>query len=326
MQKAKSIRPGAPMSQNWDLLRFFLAVARAGSIAGAAEQLAESSATVGRKLRELEAELSATLFDRSVSGVSPTSCGRAILDHAEQIEQQMLLINEAIYDDDGLLTGTVTVAAPSGLGQTMLAPRLRELHNTHPGLQIKLLLSTAKVNLLNREADIAVRIGQPGQERLVGRKLGSVGFGIYASRLYLDDIEPFETVKDLDGHNIVAASGALAQTAQCREFALLSERCNVALTTDSLLAQLEAVKSGLGIAPFPKYLAQAHPDLVELLPGQLQTTADLWMLTHPDMRNLARIQTVQEFIFQICQERQATKTKTLPASGMKPARPTAVSA
>ncbi|WP_052261851.1 LysR family transcriptional regulator [Leisingera sp. ANG-M1] len=289
------------MTQNWDLFRIFLAVARAGSIAGAAGQLAESPATVGRKLRELETALSATLFDRSISGVQLTSCGSLILRRAEQMENQVLQICDAISGSDGQLAGTVTVAAPSGLGQTLLAPQLRELHNLHPELRVKLLLSTGKVNLLNREADIAVRIGSPKQERLVGRNLGEVSFGIYASHLYLDEIGGFDSVADLEGHNIIAASGDLAQTVQCREFAEIAGRCNVALSTDSIFAQLEAVKSGLGIAPFPHYLGRAHPDLVELLPGQLQSKAGLWLLSHPDTSSIARVQTVQAFITRICQ-------------------------
>ncbi|WP_156916945.1 LysR family transcriptional regulator [Leisingera aquimarina] len=300
MQTVSGPRPAPVMSQNWDLFRFFLAAARAGSIARAAGQLAESPATVGRKLRELETALSATLFDRSISGVELTSCGSRILASAEQMEHQARLISEAVSGNDGQLAGTVTVAAPSGLGQTLLAPQLRELHNLHPELRVKLLLSTGKVNLLNREADIAVRIGTPSQERLVGHKLGAVGFGIYASSLYLDEIGEFETAADLAGHNVIAASGDMAQTVQCQEFAGISERCNVALTTDSIFAQMEAVKSGLGIAPFPKYLGRSHPDLVELLPGQLQATADLWLLMHPDTSGMARIQTVQEFVTRIC--------------------------
>ena len=300
MQTVRGLGPAPVMNQNWDLFRIFLAVARAGSIAGAAGHLAESPATVGRKLRELETALSATLFDRSITGVQLTSCGSVILRRAEQIENQVLKICDAVSGSDGQLTGTVTVAAPSGLGQTLLAPQLRELHNQHPELRVELRLATSKVNLLNREADIAVRIGAPAQERLVSRKLGDVSFGIYASHLYLDEIGGFETAADLEGHNVIAASGDLAQTAQCREFAGMSGGCNVALTTDSIFAQLEAVKSGLGIAPFPRYLGRAHPDLVELLPGQLQSKADLWLLMHPDTSGLARIQTVQAFITRIC--------------------------
>ena len=212
----------------------------------------------------------------------------------------MLQISDAISGSDGQLTGTVTVAAPSGLGQSLLAPQLRELHNLHPELRVQLLLSTSKVNLLKREADIAVRLGTPTQERLAARRLGEVSFGIYASHLYLDEITSFGCVADLDGHNIIAASGGLAQTVQCRDFSEISGNCNVALTTDCIFAQLEAVKSGLGIAPLPKYLGQSHPDLVELLPGQLQTVADLWLLTHPDSSSVARVQTVQAFIRQVC--------------------------
>lgn len=289
-----------PARQNWDLFRFFLAVTRAGSITGASEALRESPATVGRKLRELEADLSATLFDRSVSGAQLTHCGTAILGHAQRIEREVMALHESVFDDDGQLQGTVTVAAPAGLGQTVIAPHLKDLHSQHPNVCVRLNLSTNRVNLLNREADIAVRIGNPEQERLITRKLGEIRFGLYASYLYLDQLEPFETLADLEGHNVIAATGALSKTPQSVEFAKFAEGCQVALTTDSIFAQLEAVKSGLGLAPFPRYLGQANDDLVELLPGVLNSTADLWMLTHPDLKDIARVRLVRDFISQLC--------------------------
>lgn len=299
MQSVQGHAPAPVMNQNWDLFRIFLAVARAGSIASAAGQLAESPATVGRKLRELETALSATLFDRSISGVELTSCGGMILRRAEQIESEVLQISDAIAGNDETLAGTVTVTAPSGLGQSLLAPQLQELHNQHPDLKVRLLLSNSRLNLLNREADIAVRIGAPKQERLIARKLGDVQFGIYAAHTYLDDIGPFTRSADLEGHNVIAATGELAQTVQCREFSDLSTQCPIAMETDSIFGQLAAVKSGLGIAPFPKYLGQAQPDLQELLPGVLKAQAELWLLTHPDNSVSARVQTVLDFLTKV---------------------------
>lgn len=297
---SSSVSTSALSSQDWDLFRIFLAVARSGSIASAASQLAESSATVGRKLRELEALLSATVFDRSVSGVTLTPAGTEILRKAEQIELQVMQISDAISGTDGQLTGMVTVAAPSGLGQVVLAPALRELHNLHPRLRVRLLLATSRVNLLNRDADIALRIGTPTQDRLIASQLGDVGFGIYAARDYLDDLDGFDGPDDLSGHNVIAASGDLAKTVQSQEFATLSTACHVAAETDSIFAQLEAVKSGLGLAPLPTYLAASHPDLVEVLPGQLRNRAALWLLAHPDSQSLARVKTVHDFIADIC--------------------------
>lgn len=289
-----------PCHQNWDLYRFFLSVARAGSISAASNQLSESPATVGRKIRELETALSATLLDRSVSGITLTSCGSRMVEHAEQMECQIRSICEAVFADDGQLKGAVTVAAPSGLGQTVLAPHLRELHNRHPAIRIQLALATARVNLFNREADIAVRIGGRETDRLVSEKLGDVRFGLYASPLYLDQLDPFQSSADLDGHNIIAGTGALAETAQVQEFATLTSECNVALTTDSIFAQLEAVRSGLGIAPLPHYLGRAYPGLIELLPGLLKSSAELWLLMHPDLKDIARVKMVHEFLSDIC--------------------------
>ncbi|MEX0282837.1 MAG: LysR family transcriptional regulator [Arenibacterium sp.] len=300
LQKVENSGRASATIPNWDFFRIFLAVARSGSIAAAANQISESPATVGRKLRELESALSATLFERSVSGVELTACGSEILRRAEQMENHALLMSEAVAGRDAQLSGTVTVAAPIGFGQSLLAPQIRELHNLYPGLKVQLLLATSKVKMLNREADVAVRMAAQKQERLDADHCGDVRFGLYASHLYLDDIPPFQTVRDLEGHNVIAASGDLAQTVQWKEFSSCVEQCNVALSTDSIFAQLEAVKSGLGITPLPKYLGQQHPDLIEILPGQLRNTTELWLLTHPDCRNLARVQIVRAFVKQVC--------------------------
>lgn len=306
----------APTDQNWDLYRFFLAVARAGSIAGASTDLRESPATVGRKIRELETALSATVFDRGVSGVKLTSCGSQILPHAEQLERGVMTISDTIFNDNGQTKGTVKVTAPGGLGQILLAPRLKELHDLYPFVRVQLTLSTRRLNLLNREADIAVRIGAPDQERLIGKKLCQIGFGIYASHEYLQELSPFRTVDDLTGHNIIAATGSLAHTKQSVEFARISDRCNVALATDNIHAQLEAVKSGLGLAAFPRYLGDANSDLVELLPGILQSTDDLWILMHPDLRDIARIRLVSDFISDICKHALSDHKPTASAQTM----------
>jgi DNA-binding transcriptional LysR family regulator len=301
----QSDKTNAVLSQNWDTYRFFLAVARSNSISQAALLLKESPPTVGRKITELETQLATKLFERNASGVKLTSCGEMILKNIQQIEHEAISLNELVRGKDKEMKGIVTVSSPVGFGQAVLAEKLSMLHDEYPDIHIELLLSTNQVNLLNREADIALRIGTPHQESLLGRKVGQVTFGIYVGREYLgylDELELFKNIADLEGHNIIASAGSLSKTNQAIEFAEFSQKSQVVFSSDNLFVQLSAIKSGFGLAALPRYLGDADSELIEVLPGSLKNSADVWVLTHPDTKNIARVKTVREFIVNTVKE------------------------
>lgn len=286
--------------QDWDLLRFLVSVSRSGSIAGASAQLSESPATVGRKLRELEKALSLPLFDRGTTGVALTPIGEDILKVAQRIETELCHMGELARGLRGFKGSTVSVSAPEGFGASVLAPKLIEFHAMNPHIKIDLLLSNQKINLHNRDADIAVRLGDPDAYRVNAEKLGVVKFGIYASQEYLCDMDPIQSLQEFMGHNVIVATGALGRTVQETEFRKITHHCNVAARTDNVNAQLSAVKSGLGFAALPKYIAENHSDLVEALPGFLQRSLDLWILTHSDIAPYPHVQTTIEFLTELC--------------------------
>lgn len=286
--------------QDWDLLRFLVSVARSGSIAGASSQLSESPATVGRKLRDLEKALSLPLFDRGTTGVALTPIGEDILKIAQRIETELCHMGEVARGHRDFKGSRVSVAAPEGFGASVLAPKLIEFHTLNPNIKIDLLLSNQKVNLHNREADIAVRLGKPEAYRVNAIKLGTVKFGIYSSREYLCDLEPIHTLDEFLGHNVVVATGALGNTVQETEFRKITDQCNIAARTDNVNAQLSAVKSGLGFAALPKFMAGDNPDLIEALPGFLTQSLDLWVLTHSDIAPYPHVQTTLEFLGDLC--------------------------
>ncbi len=288
--------------QDWDLLRLLVCVARSGSIATASTQLSESPATVGRKLRELEKSLSLPLFERGSSGVTLTPIGDDILQIAQRIETELCHMGEVARGHLGFKGSRVSVTAPEGFGASVLAPKLIEFHSLNPHIKIDLLLSNKKTNLHNREADIAVRLGEPEAYRVNSEKLGVVKFGIYASREYLCDLEPIRSLEEFLGHNVIVATGALSQTVQETEFRKITGKCNVAARTDNVNAQLMAVRSGLGFAALPKFMAAGHSDLIEALPGFLTQSLDLWILTHSDIAPYPYVQTTTEFLTQVCKD------------------------
>ena len=145
-----------------------------------------------------------------------------------------------------------------------------------------------------------MRVGEPEQGSVIGKKVGAIRFGVYASREYLDKHAQFQSPDEMDGHYIIAAKGALAKTKQAVEFDRLTESCKTVLSTDNLFVQLAAIKDGLGVAPLPRYLGDPTPDLIEMMPGVLQSTTSLWVLTHPDIKDFARIKQVTSFLIDAC--------------------------
>ncbi|MDA7965355.1 LysR family transcriptional regulator [Ruegeria sp.] len=288
--------------RDWDLIRFLLCVARAGSIARASERLSESPATVGRKLKELEEDLSLPLFDRGTSGVKLTPIGQELLAIAQNVETQLGRVGELTRSYHGMSGGTVAVAAPEGFGEAVIMPKLIEFHSFNPQIKIDLLLSNKRINMHNREADIAIRLGQPETYRIESEKLGRVRFGIYASQDYLLGLDGISTLDELAGHNVIVATGALGRSVQEIEFRKIIDRCNIAARTDSICAQLSAVRSGFGLAVLPKYMAETDPNLVEVMPGLLEVSLELWVLTHRDVVNYQHVQTTKQFIFDMCTE------------------------
>jgi len=182
---------------DWTGLQYLLAVAETGNQSAAARRLGVSQPTVGRRLARLEADLDTRLHDSTPDGIVLTPAGERLLKHARRIEQEALAARRTIGGGDSALEGTVRISAIEALGITWLTPALARLHAIHPGIRIELLIENAAVNLLRREADIAVRLFRPAQDALVARHLGRHAMGLYASHAYLDAHGAPDTLDDL---------------------------------------------------------------------------------------------------------------------------------
>ncbi|MEM1383145.1 MAG: LysR family transcriptional regulator [Pseudomonadota bacterium] len=284
------------IQQNWNVLRYVLAVARAGSVTGAARLLRESPPTVSRQLKMLETELGVRLFDRRPNGAVITADGAAILERVERIESETIAIGETVHGRDGRLTGEVSVAAPCGLGTAIVAPVVASFAQSNPEIRIDLQLGSSKLNLLNRDADVAVRIGDPLQDALIGKKLGQVRFGLYASEGYLADRGMPQRPEELNGHDIIDSAGNLASASQSKLLARIAPSAHRSFRAENVVAQAEAAKSGIGIVALPRYVGEARAELKPVLSKSVGCVDDCWLLTHPDLVGLARIRATMNFL------------------------------
>jgi DNA-binding transcriptional LysR family regulator len=280
---------------DWDDLRFFLAVARAGRLTAAARQLEADHTTVSRRISSLETALKAKLFERSPQGYTLTEPGERLLAKAEAMETQALAVASELGGADLALTGTVRIGAPDGIGTYFLAPELGTLAERHPGLTLQLVALPRTFSLSKREADIAVTLEQPTEGRLVSRKLTDYRLRLYASKEYLERHGPVTELADLSGKTLVTYVADLLYSPVLDYFSALEKHTARRFECASVVAQLEAVRAGVGIGILHDYAVRQFPELQVVLP-EVSYLRTYWLVTHADVRNLRRVEEVYSFI------------------------------
>lgn len=277
-------------------LRFFLAVARAGSLSAAARKLGVAQPTVGRRIQNLEKELDARLFRRSKNGYQLTDAGKEVLPSAELVEENAWRIENKVMGAEKDLHGTVRLATSEGLANCWILERLDKFQVEHPNIKIEVFGSSMMVDLLRRQADIALRIGSVGSDELVGQCLGKVSFGIYASNRYISRNGEPTSCKDMKNHHFIESVGEIENFAQARVLRELISSANISLSTNNLATQTQATVNGIGIAALPSYVAARQPDLKRVLSGEFDVQLDMWLLTHKDLRFTRRIRAVIDYL------------------------------
>ncbi len=280
---------------NWDDVRIFLAVARAGQILGAARRLELNHATISRRVAALEDALGAKLFRRLTTGSELTPAGERFLGIAERMEADMIAARSELAGGDEAVSGTVRIGAPDGFGVAYLASRLGTLTGQHPDLKIQLVPVPRSFSLSRREADIAITTERPSEGRLVAQKLVDYSLGLYASRAYAETNGLPATQTELKAHRLVGYVPDLVfspSLAYAQEF---SPDWDAAFSISSALGQVEAVRSGAGIGILHAFIARSLPDLVSVAAAKPIRRA-YWLVYHESVRPLRRIQAVAGFI------------------------------
>ena len=280
---------------NWDDVRIFLAVARAGQILGAARRLELNHATVSRRVAALEESLKAKLFRRTTTGSELTPAGERFLAVAERMETDMLAARAEIAEEDGQVSGTVRVGAPDGFGVGFLAPRLGALVERHRELRMQLVPVPRFFSLSRREADIAITTERPGEGRLVAVKLVDYSLGLYAARAYMREHGLPRMREDLATHRLVGYVPDLVVASSLDYAAEFSAGWDAGFMISSALGQAEAVRSGAGIGILHTFIARAMPELVTIdaVPSIRRA---YWLVYHESMRGVPRIRAVAAFI------------------------------
>lgn len=232
---------------DWDNIRVFLSVARAGQFLAAARQLRIDHGTVSRKIGTLEKSLGVRLFDRQTTGCVLTSAGDRLYAAAEEVEAQLLRAQGDLSQSDVELSGTVRVAAPDGFTALFLCSRLGKLKRKYPSLTIQMVPMSRTFSLSKREADIAITISRPEEGRLTVRKLTDYSLHFYAAKNYLTEHGTPQTVADLERHCLITYVQDLVFADQLHFMPELYRPNFSRLECSGAVGQLETVRGGAGI-------------------------------------------------------------------------------
>lgn len=275
---------------NWDDLRLFLAVARSGTLSGAARALGVNHSTVFRRVGAFEEALGVRLFERMPTGYLLTPAGEEMHEGALRVEEEIAALSRKVTGQDLRLSGTVRVTTIDMLAFGLLPRHLASFRKEYPGIEIELVVGNATLNLSRREADVALRVGNEPPESLVGRRAGRLVFAVYGSNDYrVENPDP-----DLMQHDWIGFDAEHA--ALVSRFSSFLPEVKPALRANSVAAALAAAKAGIGLAPLPCGIADLEPDLVRIAPLPDDFTLDLWLLTHEDLRRTARIRAFLDFL------------------------------
>jgi DNA-binding transcriptional LysR family regulator len=281
---------------NWNDLRYFLAIARNGSIGTAAKALGVNESTVQRRLRALEAGLDCSLAERKSGGYQLTTQGQRLLEHARQVEASVGTLQRQVATFEPGITGHVRLTSPVTVGQRIIKSGfLDRFHLDHPGITVELIMEQRPLDLSKGEADIAIRGGGPGNSALVGKKIAEVPWGIYASHSFVERYGQPSTPVEIENFSVVELVDEIADLPATRWMKLNAPKARSAARCSNIPGVHLAIKAGAGIAPLPAVYAAADKDLVCVLGPVPELNYPMFLLSHKDLRTAPRVSAVFEF-------------------------------
>jgi DNA-binding transcriptional LysR family regulator len=295
-----------PATIDWNLLRALGAVLAHGSLTQAALRLGTSQPTLSRQIAALEALVGAPLFERGARRLRPTAQAQAL---AEPAAQACALASSQALGAADDMAGTVRLTACDVVSSQVLPGMLAQLARQYPAIQIELVPSDSMSNLLEREADIAVRMLRPTQGTLITRHIADWRLGLYVHRRLLAAAGGRPTLATMGRHRWVGMDQSTLYIDGFKAAGFDIDRRFFSFRCDSQIVNLESVRAGLGIGVVMHQLARHHPDLVQVLHDVPVPHLPVWLTAHRELRASRRLKTVFDFL-----------AKGLKAWGDAPAR------
>ena len=254
--------------------------------------MALNHSTLFRRLGALETQIGVRLFERFRDGYTPTAAGEEVIALAGRVDADVTVLERRLAGRDLRPSGPVRVTTTDTLVE-MVTPMLASFRSAHPEITLELNASNAVFNLSRRDADAAIRPAQEPPDLLVGRRVATIAFALYAAPGYLMNRPP---KLPLGEHDWLAPDDSLAHLKPTRWIAETVAPARIVYRASSLMALQYAARTGLGLASLPCYMGDADPALRRVGAPMPDFDAGLWLLTHPDLRRVARIRAFLDFM------------------------------
>lgn len=298
---------------DWDDLRFFLAVARHGTLATASKHLHVTQSTVSRRLASLQERMGVRLLQRSAEGYLLTLAGQSIMARVERVEAEALSVERAVAGHDVRLEGLVRVASSQLLASHVLAACFATVHVRHPGLMIEAVVDVAGNLSGTFEPDVAVRLRRFEQHDLVVRNIGTIAFGLYGCVAYLERHGKPDLGNGCAGHQLITLLDERDLSDQAGWLTEHADRAHVALRADSYETQHWVAACGGGLALLPRFRADAEPGLRRLETPMPIPPAEIWLGVQHENRQVPRVRAVLDCLADAVRSRAALLNPPVPA-------------
>jgi DNA-binding transcriptional LysR family regulator len=279
----------------WDDLRYFLAFARAGSMQSAAKALGVNQSTVQRRIAELEECAGHRLVERHLGSYRLTALGEQLLPAAEGVEVAVAAFQRNLAARDKGLKGTVRVTCGSSMAACLRqTPLIDAFQARYRGLRVELVISERFLDLSKGEADVAIRLGEPRDEALVGRKIADASWAVYASRAYVERYGRPHDAEDLNRHLVIGCDGPITDYPGARWLRSAAPHAAVAARSEHWQGVMLAVKAGAGVAAMPHWQGDSG-ELIRVI-DNIGLVIPYYLLMHRDMQQNPRVRAFADFV------------------------------
>lgn len=287
----------APMNFSWSLMSSFLCVAEAGSLSAAARSGRISQPTLSRHIEALEKQLGLPLFNRSARGLTLTPAGLEVLTHTKAMQHEADAVEKLAARRAARVEGAVRITTSEVLGTYVLPPILAALVARHEGLALEVRATDLIDNLLDGEADIALRVSKPTQGSLVGKRVGALRIGAYAHDDYLRAHPAPRTLRDLTEHRLIGEATTHTIEAALRQLGFsIAAECFV-IRSDNQALRWNAVCAGAGVGFIATIVGDrfARQQVRRVLPD-IDLALPLWIVARREVRSMKRVRAVFDAI------------------------------
>jgi DNA-binding transcriptional LysR family regulator len=279
---------------SWDEFRLVKAIADTGSLAGAGDTLGLNHSTVFRRLNALEQELGSRLFERARTGYAPTPAGEEMVTLATRMLDDITDFERRVAGRDVKPSGELRITTNDSLVAHLATPIFGAFRQSYPEISLDIVIENRALNLSRRDADVALRATAEPPETLVGRRIATIAWGVYGP--VNGPVAPVAEAAELAGENWIGFGDSIGGIGPARWLSRMAPAGRVGYRLNTVLGLSQAIEAGLGIGMLPCFIGDASDRLRRLVSIPFTFDASLWLLTHPDLKNSARIRAFIEFV------------------------------